>query len=132
MSSPKEKHFFPQIQVKAKNKKKVFARNGTHFSPISGEDRKWNTSFPRHQWTPALRCTPESNYWGDADVAIHTNHWRGYSQIIKGDISPPLSAPLFKTVYTLVYFKSIIFLEIMLAFCLKKMPKLIKYSRSNL
>ena len=24
--------------------------------------------FPGFKWTPTLRCTPESNYWGDADV----------------------------------------------------------------
>ena len=51
--------------------------------------------FAEFQWRPALRCIPESNYWGDADVdhtqiiggdsvkllgGIHSNYW--------GDVSP--------------------------------------------
>ena len=36
-------------------KKKVFTKNGTFV-------------FPQFKWRPALKCTPESNYCGDADV----------------------------------------------------------------
>ena len=59
------------------------------FSPNSGEDQKkglhqkWNTFSSAFQWTPVLRCTPESNYWG------------GYSQIIGGYFPP--SPPGFGT-----------------------------------
>ena len=71
-------HFFPQIRVKTKKKKnkKVFTKKGTLFSP-------------EFKWTPTLRCTPESNYWGNTDVH-HTvlKLLGGYSQIIGGDISP--------------------------------------------
>ena len=61
------------------------------FSPNSGEDQKkglhqkWNTFSFAFKWTPTLRCTPESNYWG------------GYSQIIGGIYPshlPQVSAPL--------------------------------------
>ena len=48
------------------------------------EDQKKRSSpkmkkiFAKFQWRPALRCsTPESNYWGDADV--------DHTQIIGGD-----------------------------------------------
>ena len=41
--------------------------------------------FPKFKWTPTLRCTPESNYWGDAYVdhtqtikKIHSNYWGIY------------------------------------------------------
>ena len=54
-------HFFPRIQVKTKKQKqkKVFTRNGTLFSPNSGEDQKkglyqkWNAFFPN--WNGDLR-----------------------------------------------------------------------------
>ena len=78
----------------------VFTKNGTLFSPNSGEDQKkglrqkWNTFFPwiqvdtyaqmytRIKLLGGCRCRPDSNYWG------------GYSQII-GKIYPPrVSAPL--------------------------------------
>ena len=40
------------------------------------------------KWTPTLRCTLESNYWGgDADID-HTQTIGGYSQIIGGKYSP--------------------------------------------
>ena len=74
-------HFFCQIWVKTKNKK------GLH--------QRWNTFFPEFKWTPTLRCTPESNYWGDADVD-HTQTIGGDTVNLLGDISPPprVSAPL--------------------------------------
>ena len=41
--------------------------------------------FPEFKWTPTLRCTPESNYWRDADVdhtqtigGIQSNYWGRY------------------------------------------------------
>ena len=50
--------------------------------------------FPKFKWTPTLRCTPESNYWGDA-YADHTQTIKGYTVKLLGDISPPeVSAPL--------------------------------------
>ena len=50
--------------------------------------------FPKFKWTPTLRCTPESNYWGDAFVD-HTQTIKGYTVKFLGDISPPqISAPL--------------------------------------
>ena len=71
-------HFSPQIQVNTKKKKKK--KKGLH--------HKWNTFFPEFKCRPALRCTPESNYWrwgyGDAD--------QDHTQIIGRDIvelSPP-------------------------------------------
>ena len=78
-SSPKMEHFFPQIQVKTKKK-------GLH--------QKWNNFFPEFKWTPTLRCTPKSNYWGGCRCRPYSNHWGGgYSQII-GKIYPP-SPPRF-------------------------------------
>ena len=67
-------HFFPQIQVKTKNKnkKKGFINNGTLFSSNSSGHLR----------------TPESNYWGNADV----NH----TQTIGGDTAKLLG------VYTVV------------------------------
>ena len=55
-------HVFPEF--KWRPKKKVFIKNGT-------------LVFPEFKWRPALRCTPESNYWGNADV--------DHTQIIGGD-----------------------------------------------
>ena len=36
---------------------------------------------PNSKWTPTLRCTQESNYWGDADV--------DHTQTIGGDTANP-------------------------------------------
>ena len=70
-------HFSPQIKVKTKQKKKkeVFTKNGTLF-------------FLEFKWTPTLRCAPESNYWGDADVD-HTQTMGGTVKLLRGYISPP-------------------------------------------
>ena len=51
---------------------------------------------PEFKWTPTLRCTPESNYWGDADVD-HTQTIGGDTVKLLGDISPRVSAPLVVT-----------------------------------
>ena len=45
--------------------------------------------LPKIKWRPALKCWPESNYWGDADV--------DHNQIIGGKYPPRVSAPLVKT-----------------------------------
>ena len=50
-----------------------------------GFHQKRNTFFFEFKWRPALRCTPESNYWGDADV--------DHSQIIGGLYPPYLPHP---------------------------------------
>ena len=71
-------YFFPQIHVKTK--KKVFTKNGTLF-------------FPEFKWTSTLRCTPESNYCGDADVD-HTQTIGGNTVKLLGGYIPGVSAPL--------------------------------------
>ena len=55
-----------------------------------GSNQKWNTFFPEFKWTPTLRCTPESNYWGwDADVD-HTQTIGGDTVKLLGGIYPPI------------------------------------------
>ena len=66
-SSPKMEHFFSRIQVKTK-KRTLF--------------------FPEFKWRPALRCTPESNYWGVCRCRPYSNYWGGYSQVIGGTYHP--------------------------------------------
>ena len=82
-------HDFVQVSKLSKDQKKIFTKNGTLFSSNSGKGQKKiltknGTHFfyqfqaktkkkGLHQkwktfWTPTLRCTPELNYWGDADV----------------------------------------------------------------
>ena len=67
-------HFFPQIQVKTK-KKDLY--------------QTWNTFFPKFKWTPTLRCTPELNQWGDADVDHTQTIGRDTVKLLGGDISTP-------------------------------------------
>ena len=72
-------HDFVQVsklsEDQKKEKKKVFAKNGTLF-------------FFKFKWTPTLRCTPESNYWGlDADVD-HTQTIGGNTVKLLGDMFP--------------------------------------------
>ena len=67
--------FFPQIQMKTKKK-------GLH--------QKWNTFFPDFKWTPTLRCTPESNYWGRCRSRPYSNYWGGNIVKLLKDISPPI------------------------------------------
>ena len=84
-------NFFQVSKLSEEQKKKK--KNGLHikwntfFSPNSGEDQKKKVFtkngtlvFPEFKWRPALRCTPESNYWGDANV--------DHTQIIGGYIPP--------------------------------------------
>ena len=75
------------------------------------EDQKWKSFspdfewkrffpisfFPDFEWTPTLKCTSESNYWGNADVdhtqtigRIQSNYWGGYISLGFG--TPALNA----------------------------------------
>ena len=67
-------HDFVQVSKSSEDQKK-------------GLFKKWNTFFPKFKWTPTLRCTPESNYRGDAYVD-HTQTIRGDTVKLLGDISP--------------------------------------------
>ena len=106
-SSPKMEPFFPQIQMNSK-KKVLHQKWSTFFSPNSDENqkkkkvfiKKGTLFFPEFKGRPALRRTPESNYWGDADIdhtqiigGIQSNYWGGYSQIIGGYIPPGFGTP---------------------------------------
>ena len=64
-------HFFPQIQVKTKKKKKVFHKNRTLFSP----------NLHAQMYT-------HSNYWGDADVDHSQTIGEDTAKLL-GDISLP-------------------------------------------
>ena len=83
-------HFFPRTQVKTK-KKKVFTRNGTLFSPNSGEDQKkglhqkWNTFL-----STDLRSDAHQSQiiGGDADED-HTQVVGRYTVKLLGGIYPP-------------------------------------------
>ena len=72
--SPKLEHFFPQIQVKTK--KKVFTKNAILF-------------FPEFKWIPTVKCTPASNYRGDADVH-HTQTIGEDTVKLLGGYIPPI------------------------------------------
>ena len=65
-------HDFFQVSKLSEDQKKVFTKIGTLFSPNSSG-------------IPTLRCTLESNYWGDADVdltqtigGMKSHYWGGY------------------------------------------------------
>ena len=67
------------------------------FPPNSGEDQnkkglhqKWNTCFPEFKWTPTLRCTPESNYTGDADVDHTQTIGEDTDKLLGGGIYPSI------------------------------------------
>ena len=66
---------FFQVSKLSENQIKVFTKTGTLF-------------FSEFKWTPALRCTPGSNYWEGCRCMPYSNYWGGYSQII-GDTPPP-------------------------------------------
>ena len=59
-------HDFVQVGKLSKDQKK-----GLH--------QKCNTNFffPEFKWTPALRCTPESNYWGGCRCRPYSNYCGG-------------------------------------------------------
>ena len=47
--------------------------------------------FPEFKWTPALRCAPESNYWGNADVDHTQTIGRDTVKLLGGiDLPHPL------------------------------------------
>ena len=60
---------------------------------------------PEFKRTPTLRCTPESNYWGDADVD-HTQTIGGDTVKLLGGIylphPPRVSAPLVVLISNLI------------------------------
>ena len=72
-----------------------------------GLHQKWNNFFPEFKWTPALRCTPESNYWGECRCRPYSNYW-GDTPKLFGEIYPPwVSAPLLSTLlYLQIKFKT--------------------------
>ena len=81
-------HDFVQVSKLSEDQKKVFIKNGAFFPQIQvkttkkkGFHQKGNTFFPEFKWTPTLRCTPESNYWGGCRCRPYSNYWGG-------DISP--------------------------------------------
>ena len=90
-------HNFVQVSNLSEEKKKVSTKNGTLFSPNSGEDQKkkglhqqWNTSFPRIQVdTYAQMHTRVKLLWGDADVD-HTQTIGGdTAKLLEGYIPHP-------------------------------------------
>ena len=87
-------HDFVQVSKLSEDQKKIFTKKGTLFSLNSGEDQKKVISkngtlfFPEFKWTPTLRCTPELNYWGDADVN-HTQTIGGDTVKLMGGYIPP-------------------------------------------
>ena len=86
-------HNFVQVSKLSEDQKKDILQNwNTFFARIQmrtkkkGLHQEWNTFFPEFKWTPTLRCTPASNYWGDADIdhtqtigGIQSNYWVGYT-----------------------------------------------------
>ena len=70
-------HLFPQIQVKTK--KKVFTKKGTLFPP-------------EIKWTPTLRCTQESNYWGGCRYTPHSTQTTHTAKLLGGIYPPQVSA----------------------------------------
>ena len=73
------------------------------FSPNLVEDQKTKkglhqkeTFFPKFKWTPTLRCTPESNYWGVCRCTAYSNYWGDTVKLLGGMYppSPRVSAPL--------------------------------------
>ena len=74
------------------------------FSPNSGEDQKKKRKkrsspkkehfFPDFKWTPTLRCTPESNYWGGCRCTPYSTQTTvGDAAKLLGGYIPPLRIP---------------------------------------
>ena len=68
-------HNFAQVSKLSEDQKiGLCQKMEQFFSPNSGQDQKKGLHqkrtffFPEFKWTPTLRCTPKSNYWGNADV----------------------------------------------------------------
>ena len=88
-------HDFVQVsKVSEDPKKKALTKNGTPFSPNSGEDQKKslhqkrNTFSPEFKRTPTLRCTQESNYWGGCRYTPHSTQTTHTAKLL-GEIYPP-------------------------------------------
>ena len=79
-----------------KTKKKVFIKNGTLFSRIQVKTKKKiftkdeTLFFPKFKWRPALRCTPESNFWRGCADEDHTQIIGGNTVKLLGGIYPPI------------------------------------------
>ena len=73
-------HDFVQVSKLSKDQKK-------------GLSKKWNPFFPEFKWTPTLKCTPDSNYWGGCIRRPYSNYEGGYSQIIGGYIPLGFGTP---------------------------------------
>ena len=76
-------HFFsPNLDEDQKKKKK----KGLH--------QKRNNFFPEIKWTPTLRCTPESNYWGGCRCTPYSTQTTGGDTAkLLGEIYPPIPPP---------------------------------------
>ena len=69
-------NFFWVSKLSEEQKKLIFTNNGTLF-------------FPEFKWRPALRCTPESNYWKGCRCRPYSNYWGIMSNYWEGDIPHP-------------------------------------------
>ena len=104
---------FFQISKLSEDKKKVFTKNGRLF-------------VPEFKWRPALRCRPESKYWGGCICRPYSNHWGDTIKLLGGDIFP--IPPGFGTPnFSIILISSKIrvcrfqfFLRMPIYFCLKK------------
>ena len=95
-------HDFVQVSKISEDQKKGLLQNWSTFFPNSGEDKKkvftknGTLFFPEFKWTPMLRRTPASNYWGDADVD-HTQTIGEDTVKLFGRYIPPSPPPGFGT-----------------------------------
>ena len=53
---------------------------------------KMEDFFPEFKWRPALRCTPESNYWRGCRCRPYSNYWGDTVKLLGG--YPPIPHPL--------------------------------------
>ena len=86
---------------RSRTKGRLTGQGGRAIARLPGNSTEWNTFFPEFRWRPALRCTPESNYWRGCRCKPYSNYWGdtvkllgGYSQIVGEYISPRVSEPL--------------------------------------
>ena len=97
---PRPRYFLGE-EIKRRPKKEVFARNGTLFSPNSGEDQKkkkkgfhqkWNTFFPN--LSTDLRSDAHHSQIIGWDIDEDYNQIvRGYTVKSLGEIYPPIPPP---------------------------------------
>ena len=86
-------HFFSQIQVKTKKKKKRSSSKIEHFFPqiqVKTKKKKKTSSPTIEHFFPQIyaQMNTDSNYWGDADVD-HSQTIRGNTAKLLGGIYPP-------------------------------------------